>query len=593
MIALMLAFYEMKGYSLAKVFPILFSVSIIVFYSFLLYFGISVEDAMQSNWLLNTPLQEYQVFSLFQAIAATPGTINWQAIMNAWCPMVALAASILIKCSLLLQDIEFELGRMVDYKYEMNLLGLATLGGSFGGATIPVPYLSLIQQLYFFSPNKRFLGWKLFCLACVLALVWVGPYAAAFVPRFIFSGFLLSRGLNLFYKWAVRVAKTARWADGVLIFSLLVSFVAFGFLVAVILGLATSVLLFVYHEQQIPIIRNEGSGLDWKSFVYRSKKERNWLDEYGDLIRILELQGVLFFGNSNSLYKHVEKMLEPNEDRSVRVPHFIVINIPMVLGIDASAVDALNRITRLAKKTKTNLLISGALPTVSNILKRDRNIVEKYELMPDLDQALARSEWLLLKTISSVHKQIILEAEEMKEIDPNEGFMFCLKAMQKRFGIKTAVLEHLAQYVTPITLHPGDILFPQAIGAKTEDGGLYFIEHGFITVQREPSQEIQGPYCLRNKEVLPKLVSFRIATISTGFCIGCVEFCSGGRRSLGVYRADTYCRVHFLPFSTIQMLESRKPNVILCLHKLMGCMISNAFDHVSDQLHHLSSRIYV
>ena len=57
-------------------------------------------------------------------------------------------------------------------------------------------------------------------------------------------------------------------------------------------------------------IKYESSGILWRSSVERPEVDVEWLEQHGDTIQILQLQGFMFFGNAQMVLDRVDAMLK-------------------------------------------------------------------------------------------------------------------------------------------------------------------------------------------------------------------------------------------------------------------------------------------
>ena len=77
----------------------------------------------------------------------------------------------------------------------------------------------------------------------------------------------------------------------------------------------------------------------------RTNRDAKWLDQNGDLIQILVLHNFLFFGNASSCLNYIQTMFdEVSEEEEIAsllppLPKYLIVDLSLVTGIDASAVD--------------------------------------------------------------------------------------------------------------------------------------------------------------------------------------------------------------------------------------------------------------
>jgi len=71
-----------------------------------------------------------------------------------------------------------------------------------------------------------------------------------------------------------------------------------------------SVILFVVSYSKVEIIKHELTGKTFHSNVERSESIKNIIDDSGDQILILPLQGFIFFGSANRLLERIKLHLQ-------------------------------------------------------------------------------------------------------------------------------------------------------------------------------------------------------------------------------------------------------------------------------------------
>jgi len=235
-----------------------------------------------------------------------------------------------------------------------------------------------------------------------------------YIPKVTFSSLLVVASMNMiedwFFKSYSKIKEKGEWA--VIPVIVVIAFVL-GVLPSVFLGIAISTFIFVAAFQRSGVLKFIANGLTVHSTTERGVVDAEWLDEHGDLIQILVLQNYLFFGNAYSCYTVVELMFEdpPGVDIDALdfplppLPKYIVIDMTMTTGIDASAVDVFKDIVSLCYDKGCKVFISG----LKSELKRSfmcgtvkpsmdkKSIFSALRWLPDMEAALARAEDKLLK----------------------------------------------------------------------------------------------------------------------------------------------------------------------------------------------------
>jgi len=81
------------------------------------------------------------------------------------------------------------------------------------------------------------------------------------------------------------------------------------------------------------------------------------------------------------------------------------------------------------------------------------------------------------------------------------------------------------------------------------------------------------------------------ARFGPGWVVGAIEGASGGMRNPGVHIAVTPCRLHHLPYSNIEQVETENPSLVLHLFKMMSLLSARRQEVTIDQLATLHSII--
>ena len=103
--------------------------------------------------------------------------------------------------------------------------------------------------------------------------------------------------------------------------------------VALAFGLGLSIGLFVLNMSK-QIVRHMYEGSQLPSNVVRQVGEEAFLQERANQIRVLELEGVLFFGTADKLHDHLDPLVAGDVE-------VIILDLSLVTQIDQTAVDIL------------------------------------------------------------------------------------------------------------------------------------------------------------------------------------------------------------------------------------------------------------
>ena len=463
-------------------------------------------------------------------------------------------------------------------------------------------------------------------VSCLLVL---GCYVSefriiSFVPKCTFSSLLVMASIDLLTNWFMKsYHKTG--SEWFVVPFIVLAGQLFGVLQSVALGVGISTLMFVSSFYKAGTVKFLANGLTLRSTIERQAVDNIWLDTNGDLIQILVLQNYLFFGNASSVLNYIASMFDDLEESNGSLlppkPKYLVLDMSIVSGVDISAVDCFADVTSLCKTQDCKLIISGSSKVVRQALLLGGVKPKSHphlSFVEDLDAALGISEDGLLKVVGHnvqrIEKNHVRGAHlrGMSEIDI--GLRLALKQIDEQHNLAFAnQLQGLAEYTTALDLQAGEQLdLPR---------GLYFVESGMIKCEADASASLTrgrqklfatpvmgrstdsiGQLSARSSTVgrgqaalksAPGMMSqfshtFRLARFGPGFVIGCIsEFT--GQEIPGTFVCMTESRVHYLPFGTIEELETTKPVLIMHLYKLLAHLAARRQEMTIGQLSTLRS----
>jgi SulP family sulfate permease len=397
-IVLLLASRRISHYLLT---PGILTGSILLFYGITSFQGLSFNDLETGGFLLG-PFPEGGLF---------PGTplpyvleFRWDLFLShlpAIATMMVLnAISILFNYS----GLELVVKEDFDLDKELRLTGYGNILAGFAGT--PPGYITLSETSMVYNIGARTrLSNIIVALLCGITLIFGAKVISVF-PKVILGGLLLNLGLDFLVEWLVDTWKRLQKMDYLVIVLILVVIATVGFLEGIVIGLLMSIALFVIKYSKVEVIKYALSGKTYSSNVGRSDQMKKILEENGDKIFILPLQGFVFFGTANQILERVQQRFEsdPIIDMS-----FLVFDFRQVTGVDSSAVNSFNKLQIMADKNEFRVLLCGMSDDVhdqfetENLISEDSDIFNAFD---DLDHGL---EWC---EESIIHKSISTNENE-------------------------------------------------------------------------------------------------------------------------------------------------------------------------------------
>jgi SulP family sulfate permease len=237
---------------------------------------------------------------------------------------------------------------------------------------------------------------------------------------------------------------------------------AFNLAAAAAAGVAVSIVLFVREQARAPLVRRIAHGDALLSKHRRSPREREVLTRLGGETVIAEVQGSLFFGSADRLYR----TLEPHLGRCRRV----VLDLSRVGSVDITAATMLRQIAARLGERGARLALADLpggragrqLGIYIARLGLDRPPCETL-VFPHLEEAL---EWAEQEVLA-------------RELAPQQpAAPLSLGEMELFSGLSGDALRALEREIVERTLGRGELLF--AAGAPGSE--LYLVRAGKVRI---------------------------------------------------------------------------------------------------------------
>lgn len=236
--------------------------------------------------------------------------------------------------------------------------------------------------------------------AFMLVVGLFGAILLAALPVVAVVGLVIQSTLQLFDNWSIalarRVARARSWAgarrdwyDLAIVTCVMFTTIFVSPLVGVGLGIALSCLVFIVNMSR-PLLRRQSTGTTLTSKRVRSREHAEFLRRSGERRVVLELNGVLFFGNAEALADQVSALL-PSAD-------MVLLDCRSVTDIDATGTAILRGLMEKASKRKRHVVFCNVPPPLR--ARFEKIAIDGKQPAPfvDLDTAL---EWMEEQTLAS------------------------------------------------------------------------------------------------------------------------------------------------------------------------------------------------
>lgn len=252
-------------------------------------------------------------------------------------------------------------GRHGSVEPDLRAIAVANLAGAAAGAVPVCANTSLTMVIWQAGGRTRLAG--LTRSAVSLAVLVLLGGALAKLPLAVVAGMVLANASRLVDRESLRLAALAVAARGrspalaanlAIVGIVVLVAVAFGMAIAVFVGAALSVVMFVVGMAG-SVIRRSYAGGAGRSRTTRPSREAVALLESAGKIEIIELQGAIFFGSANHVARQVERALQ-------RGARHVVLDTGRVTSVDLSGARRLLQVKDRFRRDGYDVALAGVRP---------------------------------------------------------------------------------------------------------------------------------------------------------------------------------------------------------------------------------------
>jgi SulP family sulfate permease len=459
-----------------------------------------------------------------------------------------LGAVVLVSTLALLlavSSLEVTIRQDLDFNRELRWLGLGNLVVGLAGGMPGHTSLAASTLSHDLGAPSRLTG-LLTALLCALLLV-AGRELLGYVPRLVVGAVLFYLSLSFLGDWLVDTWRRMPLGDYAVLLLVFLVTVLVDFMSAVAIGLGAGVVLFVVRYSRVSVTRSAASGAVVRSNVERPEAMRRVLEERGDEIFVVTLQGFVFFGTASRLLGQIRERLRDPERPRLRC---LVLDLHLVTGLDSSAAASLSKLRHDAEERGFTILLAAAPDMVRETLRRE-GIIEEPERrvrpFPDLDHAL---EW--------AEDQVLVAAGALPA--------GAADAMAQPLAAMFNAPEDRAIFLRDLERHdymPGEVLIHQ--GERSDS--MLFIGLGRVEVRlRQPDGR-----------------TIRVRTFESGTVVGEIAFYLGLPRSASVVAVEP-TTAYRLTHETLTELSLTSPRLVAELHAYMARVIAQRLNDTTQML---------
>ncbi|MBC7877358.1 MAG: SLC26A/SulP transporter family protein [Anaerolineales bacterium] len=511
--------------------PLLLALSIILFYVVAFASGSSINELQASGWLLG-PFESGSLWKPFDLSLLTQ--VDWGVIASQATNLFAAGMISIVALLLSVSALELIAHKDIDPRRELTIMGTANLLSSFVGGGVSYHYLGLSALAFRMKANSRLVG--VIVILALLAVLLFGAATLALLPKFMVGGLLLFLGLSFLVEWVYDAWFRLPTLDYILVLTILVVVGTVGFLQGVGVGILGAILLFAVSYSHIDVVNDVLSSANFRSNMERPIEHYKKLQQVGNQVYILRLQGFVFFGTAQNLLSRIRDRIN---DSKLEKLNYIILDFHRVSALDSSAVLSIVRIHQLTESNNIHLLFTETKDEIRKKLELSELSEDKAKLFhyfPTLDHG---TEWCETRILNAEASSTLIQSASMQGQLAN----IFGKELAKRF-MKYLVREEMLEWHT--VFHQGD-----------PPDSIFFVESGQLSAHFEIAQ---GKF-------------IRLRSMGAGTVVGEVAVYLRQPRTASI-TATQPSVVYRLTVDTLKKIEQDDPEVAIRLHNWLATTLS-------------------
>ncbi|MBX3010401.1 MAG: SLC26A/SulP transporter family protein [Caldilineaceae bacterium] len=502
--------------------PIFVLAATALFYLVLAITGTSLAEAAAIGWFF-TPFAE--TVYRFPLTGEVLSQVSWSVLLPQTGTFFALFLITIIDLLLVASGLELALQRNLDLNRELRVTGLANAATGFFGGFVSCLSTSRTLLAQKAGATGRLSGLVVAAVGFLMLLF--GDPIVAYVPKAVLGGLLIYLGLSLLVQWLYESWYKLHRADYALIWIILLAIGAIGLLQGIGVGIVIASIIFTVTYSQIPILKHDLVGADYPSTRTRTFQQQRYLTRHAQEIRILRLQGYLFFGTTMQLVEYITKLVEDETKK----PLFLALDFHYSSGMDASALLSFTKLQRLAREQEVTLIYTGLHHNLLAQFEKEKIIRASdhdQTVFVDLDHGLEWCEEQLLQIGKLQRQRFMPLALQLDELFPD-----------------TDQVTTFMDYLEARRLQADETLIAE--GEKVS--GIYLIEHGQVTIAAR----------------LPNGQTRRVATLGSGAILAEWQMPANGYATV-----NQRSQVYSLTNTALQRMVTEQPALAVIFFRFIA-----------------------
>ncbi len=306
---------------------------------------------------------------------------------------------------------------------------------------------------------------KISCGAFAIAVVmFLGP-VIGMLPLVVLAAVLIVFSVQAIDKWSINYARLllGRTRQGLpdflIMLGVMIVMLTLGVMAAVAAGIVLSLLLFIRRMGK-EVVRSDTPGNEIRASVMRGNVERQTLTRYGQRIRVIEIEGALFFGTADYVFEYIQSL----DSRAVR---YVILDMRRITDVDGTGADVLVRIRDHCLRNGQELLLSGI-----DTRESDNAFLES---IGTLDLFTARNHFVYLNdALTAAEDRLLTEVLGPNRYDDEISF----HDMGVIQGFSAEESATLLPYFQQICYRNGQVIFDEGSPA----GAIYLVARGQVII---------------------------------------------------------------------------------------------------------------
>ena len=505
--------------------------AILLFHLALYAAAVPDADAQAAGWLLG-PFPEGAGLDL-PAWTRLPAD-GWRLLSHQIPTFAAIVLVSVVALLLNASGLELATKSDLDINRELRASGVANMASGILGGAVGFHALSASLLGYRMGSNSRLIGLTT-AVMCGITLV-AGSSALGYVPKAVLGGLLFSMGAGLLVEWLYDSWRKLPRLDYMIVALIVGAIGSVGILGGVTVGVTVAMAIFVFTYSRVRVIRQELTGAEFRSNVERSSAVLEVLKDQGEAIRIVKLEGFIFFGTAYSVLTQIQQRLDQAGQHRVR---YLLVDFREVPAIDSSAMSAFAKIHALCERKQCELLFTRMNPGITGQFKHaglDPDVAN-IAYFNELDFALEYCEEKIL-------------SDATNSVMPADFSIWDRIAAALPPG---SPIANFMAYLEPRVYHQGEYLLKQ--GSPPSE--IIFIESGRVAVNL----------------AFDDGRSIRIRSMTTGTMIGEIGVYLNQPRTASAI-ADQVTHAHILTAEKLRDMERRDPQLANALHYAIVALLA-------------------